>query len=87
MKVRKKMINLQQINDLISIRNYAINCANNGYVDKQTANYMSGLIHLIDKKISLLLMSDEFKEFVNYQDPKVLKAARDSSNIKSGLKL
>jgi hypothetical protein len=79
-------MNLKELVDLITIRQYVVNSTGNSTLNRATVNVMSGMLLLIDKKIINLLESNEFKEYINYQD--VQKAKREASqanNIKSGL--
>ncbi len=80
-------MDLKEITELISIRQYVINSIANMAINRETVSYMNGLLILIDKKIVSLLKSDDFKEYVDYQN--VRQAIEDVAritNIKSGLK-
>lgn len=80
-------MNLKEITDLISIRQYVVNSTGSPYLDRATVNVMNGMLILLDNKILGLLQSEEFKKYINYQD--VRKAIEDAArvtNIKSGLK-
>lgn len=81
-------MNLKNINDLINIRNYIAMSTNNGWIDKKIINYLNNLLLLLDKKILAILMDDEFKSLINYQNlPEVLREVKQVTNIKSGLKI
>jgi hypothetical protein len=80
-------MDLQELVNLITIRQYVINSTGNSTIDRATVNVMNGTLLLIDKKIIALLQSNEFKEYINYADVQAAKIeARNITNIKSGLK-
>lgn len=80
-------MDLKELIDLIAIRQYVVNATANPAIDRATITYMSDLLLLTDKKIIGLLMSNEFKEYVEYKNYRQLRedAAR-ITNIRSGLK-
>lgn len=78
---------LNEVTDLISIRQYVMNCISNSAIDRATVNVMNGMLILIDNKILSILQGEDFKEYIGYKD--VRKAIEDVAritNIKSGLK-
>lgn len=80
-------MDLKKITELMSIRQYVVNSTANPAISRETVSYMNGLLILLDKKIVSLLKSDEFKEYIDYQN--VRQAIEDVAritNIKSGLK-
>jgi len=80
-------MNLKDLNELINVRNYIANSANNPYIDKATINTMNGMLILVDKKILGLLQSENFKEFIGYKDVRqAIEEVAKMTNIKSGLK-
>lgn len=80
-------MNLKELTDLISIRQYVSNSIGNASIDRATVHYMSNTLLLLDKKIIDLLKSSEFKEYINYNDVgSVVRQAAELSNIKSGIK-
>lgn len=79
-------MDLKEITDLITIRDYVWGAVNNSRLDRATVNVMNGMLLLLDNKILKLLQSEEFKDYVEYKDVK--KAIADVArinNIKSGL--
>jgi hypothetical protein len=77
---------LNELVDLISIRQYVVNATGNSSIDRATVNYMNGALLMIDKKIVSLLQSDEFREYIDYKDVRqAIKNVADLNNIKSGL--
>lgn len=81
-------MNLKNINDLINIRNYIYMSTNNGWIDKKTVNYLNNLLLLVDKKILTILMDEEFKKLIDYENlSDALREVRQVTNIKSGLKV
>jgi hypothetical protein len=80
-------MDLQELTDLIKIRQYVVNSTANPTIDRETVTYMNGLLIMLDKKIVALLKSDDFKEYVNYKDVrKAIEEVARITNIKSGLK-
>ena len=80
-------MDLKELTDLIAIRQYVVNSTANPTINRETVAYLNGLLILLDKKILTLLQSNDFKEYVDYQN--VRKAIEDVAritNIKSGLK-
>ena len=78
---------LKEITELISIRQYVVNSTANPTINRETVSYMNGVLILLDKKIVSLLKGDDFKEYIDYQN--VRQAIEDVAritNIKSGLK-
>ena len=53
---------LNNISNLIKIREYIVVCINNMSIDRQLLNNLNKLLPLVDKKIISILLSDEFKE-------------------------
>lgn len=80
-------MDLRELVDLITIRQYVINSTANPAIDRETVNYMTGSLLLLDRKIIDLLKSNEFKKYINYADVQQAKIdAAKITNIKSGLK-
>jgi hypothetical protein len=79
-------MNLKELVDLITIRQYVVNSTANSTIDRATVNYMNGALLMIDKKILRILQSDEFKEYVDYKDVrKAIEDVANINNIKAGL--
>ncbi len=53
-----------QIKDLIMIRDYIISYRNDAKADTKTLNYLNSCLNAIDKKIIVILSSEEFKNYV-----------------------
>jgi hypothetical protein len=79
-------MDLTEINQLITIRQYIVNSISNSNIDRSTVNVLSGMLLLIDNKILKALQTDEFKEYIEYKDVKkaIFEVAK-LNNIKSGL--
>lgn len=80
-------LDLSELVDLITIRQYVVNSTGNPAIDRATVTHMNNTLILLDKKIIGLIQSDSFKEYINYGDIK--QAIRDVAlitNIKSGIK-
>lgn len=82
-----KTPNLEEIVNLINIRQYVVNSTGNPAIDRATVSFMNGMQIMLDKKIIGLLQSDEFKQYTNYTDvQKAIREVAQITNIKSGLK-
>ena len=80
-------MDLREVVDLITIRQYVVNATANPAIDRATVNVVNGMLLLLDKKILGIIQGDDFKEYVNYQDVQRAKQeAANITNIKSGLK-
>ena len=80
-------MDLREVVDLITIRQYVVNATANPAIDRATVNVVNGMLLLLDKKILGIIQGDDFKEYVNYQDvQKAKQEAANITNIKSGLK-
>lgn len=80
-------MNLKELVDLITIRQYVVNSTGNASIDRGTVKVMNGMLILLDNKIMALLQSDDFKQYIGYAD--VQKAIEDVAritNIKSSFK-
>ena len=79
-------MDLKELVDLITIRQYVVNSTANPAIDRATVNLMNGMLLMVDKKIIYLIDSEPFKDYVNYQDVQAAKiAVAQITNIKSGL--
>lgn len=79
-------MDLSELTDLISIRQYVVNSTANPAIDRATVNYMNGLLLMLDKKILTILASDQFKDYVSYKDVrKAIEEVAKITNIKSGM--
>lgn len=80
-------MDLRELTDLIAVRQYVVNSTANPAIDRTTINYLTKLLIMVDKKILLLLSSDQFKEYISYKDvDKALREVALITNIKSGIK-
>lgn len=78
---------INEINSLISIRNYLFNSINNYNLEKSIIKYMQQMLVLTDKKIITLLSSDKFKDYINFETMQTsMEEVAKVTNIKSGLK-
>lgn len=77
-------MDLRELVDLITIRQYVVNSTANPTMDREAYRYLNGSLIMIDKKIMSLLQSDEFKEYINYADvKKAIQEVANITNIKS----
>lgn len=80
-------LDIQEIVNLISIRQYVVNSTANPALDRKSVNYMNGVLLMIDKKIMSLLEDDRFKEYINYKDVrKAVEEVVKLNDIKSGIR-
>jgi hypothetical protein len=79
-------MDLKELTDLISIRQYVVNSTALPTIDRKTINELNGIQLLLDRKIIGLLVSAEFKEYIDYKDVATAKqAAAEITNIYSGI--
>ena len=79
-------MDLKELTDLITIRQYVVNSVALPTIDKKTVNEISGILLLMDKKIIDILLDTEFKEYIGYSNVKeAKKAAAQITNIYSGI--
>jgi hypothetical protein len=80
-------MNLKEITELITIRQYVVNSTANPAINRETVSYMNGVLILLDNKIVSLLKSPEFKEYIDYQNVRqAIEEVVKVTNIKSGLR-
>lgn len=79
-------MDLRELVDLISIRQYVCNSISNPTVDRPTLSELNGILILLDKKMIAMIKSPEFKEYVGYANVRqaIVDAAK-ITNIKSSL--
>jgi hypothetical protein len=79
-------MNLQEITNLIQVRNYIMNAITISTIDRKTVNELSNMLILTDKKLITLLQSSDFKDYIEYQNAKqALSDVVKMNNIKSSL--
>jgi hypothetical protein len=79
-------MDLRELVDLITVRQYVVNSTANATIDRATVTVMNNMLIMIDKKILSLIQSSEFKAYVNYGDVrKAVEEVANINNIKSGL--
>lgn len=80
-------MDLKELVDLITIRQYVVNATANPALDRAAVNYLNGSLILLDKKIMTVLQSDSFKEYIDYKNVRsAIEEVAKITNIKSGLK-
>jgi hypothetical protein len=80
-------MNLKELTDLITIRQYVVNSTANPAIDRAAVSYLNGALILIDKKIMAILQSDSFKEYIDHKNVRAaIEEVAKITNIKSGLK-
>ena len=79
-------MDLQELVNLITVRQYVVNSTGNSSFTKKTINTLCNMLVVIDNKIVESLQSEEFKTYINYADVKrAVEEVRNINNIKSGL--
>jgi hypothetical protein len=72
---------------LINLRGFVTLMINNYNRSKTEVADIIAMSTLIDNKIVSMLLSDEFKDYVHFNEAKnALAKARENNNIKSGLR-
>lgn len=80
-------MDLQEIKNLIDVRDYVERVLNNYNRDKQEIASLRSMVILLDNKIVSMLLKDDFKEYVDFNNAKdAVRKAAENNNIKSGLK-
>lgn len=59
-------MDLKELSDLITIRNYVLVSVDNFSIDKETSRYMGDLKLMLDQKIIELLKDEKFKNYIGY---------------------
>lgn len=78
------MMDLKELVDLITIRQYVVNSTANPTMDRDACRYLNGSLIMLDKKIMSILQSDSFKKYINYNDvQKAIQEVANITNIKS----
>lgn len=79
-------MDLQELTDLIRIRDYVVNSRANPTIDRKVVGELDGILLLLDKKIVGILTGKEFKEYIDYKNVQQAKeAAVRITNIYSGI--
>jgi len=79
-------MNLTEISELIQIRQYVANSIENYNIDRPTVNAMSGTLLLLDKKILNLLLGEQFKKYIHFDEvTKVSEEVARFRDIKNGM--
>ena len=80
-------MNLGEIVDLITIRQYVVNATANPAIDRATVAAMNNTLLMVDKKILELIQSKEFRTYIDYKNvDAAIKEVANTNNIKSGLR-
>lgn len=80
-------MDLKEITELITVRQYVVNSTANPAINRETVSYMNGVLILLDNKIVSLLKSQEFKEYIDHKNVRqAIEEVVKVTNIKSGLK-
>lgn len=80
-------MNTDEVTNLIKIQDYIDKALNMGSTTNSQAKELSDLQLLINRKIFEVLISDDFKDYIEYYKlSEVKKAAVEHSNIKTRFK-
>ena len=80
-------MDLKELVELIAIKNYVAFAVDNFALDRETVKYMNDSKIMLDKKVIGILKSDEFKEYIEYQNVQgAVQEVRRLTDIKSSLK-
>ena len=78
---------INEIVDLITIRNYVANSINNHSIKRDSVNQLNTTLMLLDKMLVEELISDKFKEKINFKNAEeVVKEVIQTTNIKYNMK-
>jgi hypothetical protein len=67
------MQQVQEITNLIAIRQYVANATTFPHIDKETVSELTGMLLLLDQKIVGLLKSTHFKNYIEFEKSKQAK--------------
>lgn len=80
-------MDLQEITNLISIRNHMLNSINNFALARDIVSQLNEMLILLDRRIVDKLLGEDFKDYLDFKDvKKFVQEARKTSDIRSGLK-
>lgn len=80
-------MDLEELVNLITVRQYVVNATANPTMDRAAVNYLNGSLIMIDRKIMTLLQGEQFKSYIDYSNVrKAIEEVAAITNIKSGLK-
>lgn len=68
-------MDLAELTALIKVKEYVANSVGIMAIDRKTVNELNGILLLIDKKIINILLGDEFKEYIDYENVQAAKIA------------
>lgn len=76
-------MDLKELSDLITIRNYVLVSVDDFAIDKETSRYMGDLKLMLDQKIIELLKDEKFKDYVGYDGLTEVKQERAKTQNES----
>jgi hypothetical protein len=80
-------MDLNEISNLIEIRNYIASAINNYALERNVVAQLNKMLILLDRRIVERVLDNDFKKFLGYEDvEKFLAEARKISDIKSSFK-
>jgi hypothetical protein len=78
---------INEIVDLIQIRNYVANSINNHSLKRDSVNQLNTTLILLDKMLVEELTGDKFKEKINFENAQeAIKEVIQTTNIKYNMK-
>jgi hypothetical protein len=80
-------MDLQEIVNLIQVRNYVLMAVNNSAIDKKKAHALNDIQVLLDKTIIEHILDQDFKDLIGFEGVEAaVRAAALNNNIKTGMK-
>lgn len=77
---------LDELSSLVTVRDYAYTVINNSNFNRADVNDLTAILILLDKKILDVMRSQDFKEYIGFDDSKkIIQEMVQKNNIKSGL--
>lgn len=68
-------MDLNELTALINVKRYVADSVGIMAIDRKTVSVLNGILLLLDKKIIEILTSDEFKEYIDYENVQAAKVA------------
>jgi hypothetical protein len=71
--IKKNKVNIEEIANLIIIRNYVYNSLENFSIDRPTVSEMGNMLSLLDKRIIEMLKDNSFKDQIKCSTSEVIR--------------
>ena len=77
---------LEELVNLIKVRDYVSNSINNYSIEKSIVNELGLILALLDKKIVGMIRNSDFKDYIHFDDAKkTMEDIVKMNNLKSSL--